>query len=297
MRELPVLTLRLKQAEIALADGQLDEAFELLQDAEAAGHRRGRKLIARLIQRLVERGRSHLAEGRAEQALADCEKAGRVGGNRTEVAELREAVIAAMSARRRSSHRRQEVLQAAQRQIDDGRLSVGERLLDGAGSGAGGASAVRQDAAGRRQIAEGALAKAAGAAERGDWIAAIAELLTARRHASACDRLTEWTARAVEAVSGNVRSAIDSGRLDRARFWLGHLDRLDGAGPETVELGRFLDECARAYGCVADGRYEQAGQILRRAGAILSPVWLDEAARTCGEVSAGLARLHAGPLG
>jgi len=290
-----VLTLRLKQAETALAGGQLDEAFELLQDAEVAGHRRGQKLIARLVGLLTERGGAHLAAGRTAQAMADCDKAGRLGGNRPEIAELREAVIQAMSSRRRSSRRRQEVLQAAQRQIEDGRLSVGERLLDGAGPGAG--SAIRQDVAARRQIAESALSKAAKAADRGDWIAAFGELLTARRHAPADAGVADLTARTTKALAKNVRSAIEDGRLDKARFWLDYLARLDGAGIETVELRRFMDECARALACIADGRHEQAGQILRRTGAILRAKWLDRAAQVCRDVAAGVSELHAGPLG
>ena len=292
-----MLTLRLKQAETALADGQLDEAYELLQPGEVASHRRGRKLTSRLIAALIGRGRSHLDDGRCAQALADCDKAGRIGGNRTEIAELREAAIQALCARRRSSRRRHDILQAAQQQVDDGRLSVGERLLNEVGSNPGDASTLRHDLAARREMAGAALTTAAEAAGRKDWLAAARELLAARGHASSDTRLAELTTQVAQAVSDNVRSAIEEGRLDRAAFWLDQLVSLADHRPETVELKRFLAECGRAYACIADGRHEQAGQILRGLGPILSPKWLEQAAETCRNVTAGVDELHAGPLG
>ena len=64
-----MILLRLKQAEVAMADGRLDEAFSLLNRDDARGHRRGQELIGRLAKALVNRGRQHLSADRGGQAL------------------------------------------------------------------------------------------------------------------------------------------------------------------------------------------------------------------------------------
>ena len=49
-----MLILRLKQAETAVADGRLDEAFEIVQSEQIRQHRRGQKLIGRLAGAFVD---------------------------------------------------------------------------------------------------------------------------------------------------------------------------------------------------------------------------------------------------
>jgi len=55
-----VLILRLKQAESAIADGRLDEAFNIVQSEEIKQHRRGQKLIGRLARAFAKRGKENL---------------------------------------------------------------------------------------------------------------------------------------------------------------------------------------------------------------------------------------------
>jgi hypothetical protein len=87
-----VLFLTIRQAEVALADGRLDEAYQLLQSQALRSHRRGQNLVTELIDKLVERGRVHLASNRLTQALMDCEKAQTLGGNLDQVLALRNAI-------------------------------------------------------------------------------------------------------------------------------------------------------------------------------------------------------------
>src|SRR5436309_3543655 len=124
------MILRLKQAEVAMAGGRLDEVYELLADGAAARHRRGQELIGRLSGLLVERGQRHLAAERVAQALADCEKAQKLAGNVTAVAELRSAVGERVVAQQRHQQQRQQVIAAARQQIDRGRWTVAGRLLE-----------------------------------------------------------------------------------------------------------------------------------------------------------------------
>ncbi len=74
--------LRLKQAQYALTDGRLDEAFDLAQSDKVTAHQQGQKLLTDLAGRFTRRGRDHLDAGRTAEALADCEKAVKLAGNR-----------------------------------------------------------------------------------------------------------------------------------------------------------------------------------------------------------------------
>jgi hypothetical protein len=93
-----VLILRLRQSEVALADGRLDEVFQLVSANPINSHRRGQRLITRLIDALVRRGGEHLAADHFSEALADCEKAAKLAGNQPKIVALRAAAIAGWTA-------------------------------------------------------------------------------------------------------------------------------------------------------------------------------------------------------
>ncbi len=84
-----MLILQIRQAEVALADGRLDEAYQLIQSDRLRSHCRGQALVSQLVEALVQRGKAHQAAGRAERALRDCEMAQQLGGNLPDVVALR----------------------------------------------------------------------------------------------------------------------------------------------------------------------------------------------------------------
>src|SRR5690606_34132538 len=94
-----------------------------------ASHRQGQQLVGRLLRSLVERGRLHHAAGRLADALADVERAGRLGRGVPEVAELREAIAQAMSDRQRHQQQRQAALARARQCLDQGWLSGGAAAI------------------------------------------------------------------------------------------------------------------------------------------------------------------------
>ena len=102
-----MLILKLKQADLALSDGRLDEAYDLLQTAALKQHRRGQLLVGQLARALGQRGKDHLAKGRLQEALADCNKADTLSGNLDFVAQLRKSVCEAIQARQEQSEKRQ----------------------------------------------------------------------------------------------------------------------------------------------------------------------------------------------
>ena len=115
-----VTLLRVKQAQFALADGRLDEAYDLLNRDSVRSHRLGQRLATKLVKAYVKRGGGHLNAGRLHEAMADCEKAGSVGGHAQEVAELRQRVAKQMEDKRREALRREIALAGAQRHAREG---------------------------------------------------------------------------------------------------------------------------------------------------------------------------------
>ena len=75
-----VLILRLKRAESAIADGRLDEAFDIVQSDDIKQHRNGQRLIGQLARAFTKRGRENLDAERIQSALADCNKAEKLAG-------------------------------------------------------------------------------------------------------------------------------------------------------------------------------------------------------------------------
>src|SRR4051812_26999302 len=96
-----MLILRIRHAETALADGRLDEAFELVRDPKLRSHRRGQDLLTRLVAALTKRGREHLKLDRFAQALTDCEKAQQLAGDLPELVALRSDAMDAVQWQRR----------------------------------------------------------------------------------------------------------------------------------------------------------------------------------------------------
>ncbi len=91
--------VQIKQVECAIADGRLEEAFDLVRREELRSHHRGQQLVSKLIGAYVERGRAHLQDRRLAQAYADGQKAHQLGGNKVEIAELLVEVTQAMAER------------------------------------------------------------------------------------------------------------------------------------------------------------------------------------------------------
>jgi len=293
-----VLILQIKQAECALADGRLDEACELAAGKDVQGHRRGQRLIGQLVQRLIERGTEHLAAGHTREALADCDKAMKLGGNLPEAVELRRRVAEAISQKRRSGHRRGDLVTTAREHIENGRLSLGEGLLADAPDDSVRAGLLRHEAAARRSRAEAALKRAQAALDRSDYAAAVDELLTARAHRAESDDMADLAARLVCAAAGWAREEMIRGRVDLAASLLGRLKPLAGGSRDVEDLLRVAAECRRAWSAIGRGELRRAGEILRRARAMLPKAqWLQQAVDSTGRAAQALEDIRSGPLG
>ena len=293
-----VVILKIKQAECALADKRLDEAFELASDAAVRLHRDGQRLIGQLTKALVQRGQAHLAADRHTEALADCDKAGRCGGNLPEVAQLRLAITQALAGQQHAQQQQAEALATVRRHLDNGRLSMGEQALADLDSDSPRREPLERELAARRTAVDSALARVQLAVEQADWDTAINELLNARRAQAPSPRVLEWGVKLTTLVTQHIRQAIHQGRIDQARMWLHRLAPLADRSASTEELARILQQCGRAIEAIQQGQPRQAGLILQQLAAVVPEApWIEAALGQARQVADNLEALHAGPLG
>jgi hypothetical protein len=293
-----VLILRIKQAESALSDGRLDEAFELLGAADLRAHRRGQELAGKLARAMVKRGREHLEGGRLAQAGSDGEKAVRLGGNLPEAAELRTAVVGAMTFQQREAQMQAQAVVAAGRQIEQGQLSIGQKLLNGVQDGNGRAAAMLQEVAGRRVMIEAIAEKASAALGRDDWETAVGELARAREAKLVDSRLREMMGQVSRMLVEKIESAVQSGRLDLAASLLKRLSRASEPTLQSEQLVRAVEQCRAAWTWIECGQPRQAEEILRRLTAVLpSAEWIESALKSLRQAGDAMRELRGGPLG
>jgi tetratricopeptide (TPR) repeat protein len=293
-----VLILRIRQAECALADGRLDEAFEIAQAQDIRRHHHGQRLIGRLARAMTQRGQENLAAHRFQPALADCNRAEKLGGNLSAVAQLRAAICDAI-VKDQQAHQ-QEALRVAQakQQIQDGWLSVGGRILEEAPEGNGHVQLARQELAAARLQTDDAVAKAEQALQQGDIEEAIHIVQVARigqcKGGKAGDLLRQIKGQGVQ----RVRADLEQGRIDRAASFLQRLLPLGKDGTEVVELTEALAWCRQAAQHVAAGRPGAALPLLRKVKAICpSARWLEGAISDAKRAAEAYEELSVGPLG
>ncbi|MGD0461188.1 MAG: hypothetical protein ABSB74_01750 [Tepidisphaeraceae bacterium] len=287
-----MVILRLKQCEWALADGRLDEAFDMVRQPDVRAHRRGQELVGELVKALVDRGRRHLAQGRLTAAATDAGKAVQLGGNLPDAVQLREAVGTAQRSREKVDQQAGQALALARRHADQGQLTVGQQLLAESPLADPRLDDLKQDLAARRAGLESSLKKATEAFDAGDWEAAIDHVATAGKNGAQDAALRRLADRVADHVAAEAAPQVESGRLDAAAALLGRLDRLPVDTTATRQLRATLDQCRSASVAIADGRQQEAEESLRR----LQVMWpraswigqLAEQARQWGEVQTAI---------
>ena len=293
-----MLILRLKQAETAIADNRLDEAFEIVQSENIRQHRRGQKLIGRLARALAKRGQENLDAERVQLALLDCNKAEKLAGNTPDVAKLRSAICTEMEQRRlRDRHRSFKVAQARQH-IQDGWLSAGEQILNGADDQDSQAGLVLQQAeVARLQIGQ-AMSKVEQALGRKDLDGAIEIALKAGVVGRQSHEVVELVSRLRSLAVQRIKENFNEGRINLAHsFWQRISPIADGCS-EISELGRALTQCRQAAGYIAAGQPRQAVPLLRKVNSMYpSAKWLAALTDQTRQAADLLDELAASPIG
>lgn len=293
-----MLILRLKQAESAMADGRLDEAFDIVQSDSIRQHRRGQKLIGRLARKLAGRGRENLDAERTQLALLDCNKAEKLAGNTTDVAKLRSAICSEMEQKRlRHRHRSFKVAQARQH-IEDGWLSAGEQILAEAGGNDSQAGMVLQQAnVARLQISE-AVTKAEKALQRNDLDGAIDLVMRTGTTGNQNDRIVELVSKLKSLAAERIKENFDGGRINLAHSLWRKIEPLANGSGEMSELSLVLSQCRQAAEHIAAGRPRAAVPLLRKVrSARPAAKWLHAVTDQTKQAAELFDELAASPLG
>jgi hypothetical protein len=293
-----VLLLKLRQAETAMSDGRLDEAFDLLVCESLRVHHRGQKAIGDLTRRLVERGRAHLEVGRFRQAMLDCDKAERLAGLTDEVAALRTEVSRRFEAQQHQAHREARTLAAARGQIDAGRLSRAEQILSELASDHDEAADVRRHVANQREDMAMTVDRVEQALRDDDILRAARLVGEGVSHQHLDGRHESLIARVRQHGAAHLRRDLTAGRLDRARALMEHLQPLVAGSLELEELRGIMRQCQKASDALAAGRLDEAGDLLHRLRSLLPDAqWIDEAAQSADAAGEQIRRLYRSPFG
>jgi len=246
----------------------------------------------------VNRGQDHLAGNRALLALADCDKATRIGGNLPEIADLRTAAAGAVLADQRMQRQQAQLVAAAREHIEHGRLVTGEKLLARVNGFESRAALLMQDLDAKRSSLETALKAAAAAIASDDLENAARQILSARSHNADDSRVGSLTAQTTEALVDRVSDAIEAGRLDLAETLSRSLASLGGSSASIEHLVSGIAQCRQAWNCVDRGQPHQAAEILRRQAIVFPRAkWMSEAIKNLQQAADAISALRAGPLG
>lgn len=281
-----------------MADGRLEEAYRLVVNPAVRGHHSGQQLVRRLVERLVERGRTHLAEGRLAEAQEDCRHAAQLAGNQVDVLRLQDEV------RRRATHeqaermQRQQIAQRAQRQIGQGQLTMGWNLCQGLNEDDPVRAELAVQLAERRQQIARHLESARRQIRQEQWAEAADELLELERLKPRDPQGSELRRQLIDKLQQVARQQLAAGRLDRVDANLGLLERLAAEGVECDELRRSV-QVFRSIGQQLQS--VDLGQMARQLKLLCQQLpqvkWLQEAARQAQDLASASEAMATGPLG
>lgn len=293
-----MLILQLRRAECALADGRLDEAFDIAQRSEVQEHRRGQKLIGRLARAYVKRGRRNLEQKRIQPALADCNRAAKLAGELSDVAKLRSDICRSIEQKRLQNQDHSLKVAQARARIENGWLSVGEKILGQAEPGDGRANELLQQVAATRIQIDEAVTKTDEALRRGDVDAAVEIFHLANVAHSQNGKVAELRSRLKSLAVKRIRASLDEGRIDSALALYERIEPIAGEDNQMKDLSQALGYCRRAAEFVADGQSRAAASLLRKVGMIYpSAKWLKTAIDKVQRAAESIEEIAAGPLG
>ena len=295
--------LDLKRAEVAMASGRLDEAFQILHRSSEREHRDGQRLTDQLISALVDRATQHLTDNRLDDARHDADKARQFGGRKSDITDLLQRISAADAARRHRQQRRDDVLASAKQQIQVGAYSVGARLLEGlkedqSATGAATTERLAESIETRRSIVEDALARIQTAIDGGKYDSAVSVISNLQADQRVHSKIVTLAKQAVLPLVEQGFSEIAAGRLDRAAVIDDMLRPLQTASPGVGELQRCLTLCQAARVALEAHRYAEAESQLARLNQMIDGgTWINEARTAIADAMRQLNLVSAGPLG
>lgn len=294
-----MLFLRIRQAEVALAGGRLDEAYDLATRPDVRSHCKGQELIGRVTHALLARGARWMEMDRPADAAADADRVIRLAGQLPEAVELKARAAAAMLAEHERRRRSAGVLARARQHLHRGQLAVAEQVVRRGDLSTGGLQVIMEDLHEQQQRVTDALASAESALSRGDYEQVIADLAAVRSLDSTNPQFVELTARTHRGLLEQASETLRSGRLDMAALIEHRLAKLGHNAMEVEQFRQTLAHLRHAWEAIERGQLRRAEETLRRlGGGSLSGVgWLSEAVERLQLAASAIEGLRTGPIG
>jgi tetratricopeptide (TPR) repeat protein len=273
--------------------------MKLLLPADARAHRRGQELLDRLVRDLVERGRTHLAEGRLTSAKADWHAAASLAGNTPAVAQLRASLDQVCQERQRTSEARRRAKGTVEAYVRQGQFTLAHAAasqapeLDPDQSGA-----IVADIAMTREAVARLADDVNAALARHDWETAVHRLAATRTSLDADPRVHQLKRNVAALVASVAGGMIDAGRPDQAASVLRRATTLGHDLTDLESLRRGLDQCRLAWRHVQTARFPEARQVLDRlAHAWPAARWIASASEELCRACAAIETVRGGTLG
>jgi hypothetical protein len=298
-----VFNLRLKQAEISLRDGRLEEAAALVIEPGIREHRDGQSLITKLVAALLDRATEHLAADRRVAAQQDLDAARQLGGNAARIAECESQLHRRISATDRQRRRERELLLEAQLEVDAGNCELGEQLLLRAACDESAVDRLSDQLAAKRSRIDAAVVRARWLVESGrtnDAVAAVVELHSfCPKHSALSSLIDQVTGPVVDQILGE----IEAGRLDRVRALIERVRPLVTLDPDLAEFEQVVALGRLASQSIEQSNFDDALRTIRQLRTLLPEAdWLktleqntQRAAELAGELQASPLSLLAEP--
>ena len=293
-----MLFLRIRQAEVALADGRLDEAYDIAMHEDVKAHRKGQKLATQLAEKLIERSSEHLADDRFDLAMRDCDRAARLAGNQAQIALLREEASAGLK-KKADEHRKHDLaVQSVKQQIANGDLTVGMKLAEKLDDEGTTKAWLQQDVDARRAKIDKALNRIRQAIKRREPEEAVADIIDARRIQPNSRDLADLSRQVVSTMLGDLRKRLDQGRVDRAEMVLEQVRPIAKKNLEFTEAERAIRDCKLAASEIKAGNIEGAHRTLKSVAHLLPGAkWIRQAINDSEKAIQAMESLRTGPLG
>ena len=285
--------IRLKQAQHALKEGRLDEAFSIAIEKEVRELRAGQILLEDLVSPLLERAEEHLASDRLREALIDAERAVAAGGQRSDAIRLRDNVESAMAKQRGEA----QAVNSVRHHLKAGRLDTGAVRLADAGTG-NHAAQLERELETRRQRAREALERAGEHAQAGRLLEALASARQAIEKDSAVSDDAEVLPMLKNKVIEQIGQGLDSGDLKRAGELCSLLRESLGKTLEGSRMEDALKSCGRASEAFERGDLDGARVLLSQVSGLRPEAsWINDARSSLEAAGNALGAVRSGPLG
>lgn len=290
--------MRLRAAEWALSQGQLDEAYRIVTSGDLRDQKRAKAILGQLAEHYVERARDHFREDRFAEALLDLDRAEQGGGRESDIRELRANVNLVAGELKKRDHARYDKLHEAKRRIEGGSLAAGKRILEGASAAGVAVQRMKKDVEQRVEDVKQVLAQAENHLKREDFAAAADRVRKARSLDAHDPRVGQLEAKLMKQVVSRVRGAIDAGRLAAARTELAALGKLGVGHAEITELEQALSLAVSAGSAIGERRFSDAKRDAMAMQRIAPGAkWLKSLVEELGQIEEACLSLSAGPLG